>query len=216
MYIWGLYTSFGMRITFDMPLQPTVKNGIKRLMTSAGYQLRRTATADGAVVCIMRISLFTGTEDVENHEECSAFILIDRVLGVGEVDRREEFFWDGWGDEGDYKWGSCDEAKQYGYTCEEIIERGYSCAECDCAGEGNEHCNGQTAGEQRWNTIKQTVPTGIDVAVGTNPDDSSQYRVHVVYGQYASIENIMGRRMNMSTTNRIPRRPQAKQVCNIR
>ena len=29
MYMKGLYTSFGMRITFDMPLQPTVKNGIK-------------------------------------------------------------------------------------------------------------------------------------------------------------------------------------------
>ena len=149
-----------------------------------------TLTADGAG-CMYNenILIYTGTEDVENHLECAVDTYsLFGCLEWEEVDRREEFFWDGWGDEGDYKWGSCDEAKKYGYTCEEIIERGYSCAECDCAGEGNEHFsgNGQTAGEQRWNThLSKTVPTGIDVAVGTNPDDSSQYRVHVVYGQYA-------------------------------
>jgi hypothetical protein len=135
------------------------------------------------------ILIYTGTEDVENHLECAveSYSLLG-CLEWEEVDRREEFLWDGWGDDSDYEWGSCDEAKKYGYTCAEILERGYSCAECDCAGEGGDWWsgNGQTAGEQRWNTdLSKIVPTGIDVAVGTNPDDSSQYRVHVVYGQYA-------------------------------
>ena len=177
-------------------------------MTSAGYQLEEKPQLPmGRVVYNENILIYTGTEDVENHEECvrHSYSLIGCL--EWEVDRREEFFWDGWGDEGDYKWGSCDEAKQYGYTCEEIIERGYSCAECDCAGEGNEHFsgNGQTAGEQRWNThLSKTVPTGIDVAVGTNPDDSSQYRVHVVYGQYAFNREHNGQTYEYTLTNRIP------------
>ena len=135
------------------------------------------------------ILIYTGDVDVDSVEVCNHYNLLTlQCLEWVTEDHTDEYFWNGRGDEGDYKWGSCDEAKEYGYTCQDIIERGYSCAECDCAGEGNEWFsgNGDNAGEQRWNTgLSKIVPTGIDVAVGTNPEDSSQYRVHVVYGQYA-------------------------------